>query len=275
MKMISYGQVRIMKKWWIGCSGFYYKHWRDRFYPKGLPQSKWFEFYCEYFNTVELNVTFYRFPTLQALQGWFDRSPDDFRFTCKAPRLITHYKRFNDSKSLADNFYETIDKGLKSKLGTVLFQLHPRMEYSEENLQKILDTVDTSFSNVIECRHETWWNAKAKSVLKEHDISFCGISYPNLPDEVVKTSPVMYYRFHGVPQLYLSPYSETKLRIIAEKINSFRKVEDVYCYFNNDIEVAAIANARTLQDIAGSSRNVSSEAVMSKFRKPNHAQRGQ
>src|ERR1044072_2743501 len=83
-----------MKKWWIGCSGFYYREWREAFYPQGLPQRKWFEFYCESFNTVELNVTFYRFPKLEDLQGWYHRSPDDFRFTVKAPRLITHYKRF-------------------------------------------------------------------------------------------------------------------------------------------------------------------------------------
>ena len=74
-----------MKKWWIGCSGFHYSGWKGAFYPQGLPQRKWFEYYCQYFNTVELNVTFYRFPKVSDLKGWYDRSPEDFRFTCKAP----------------------------------------------------------------------------------------------------------------------------------------------------------------------------------------------
>jgi uncharacterized protein YecE (DUF72 family) len=241
--------TKVMKNWWIGCSGFYYKHWREKFYPHGLPQRKWFEFYCEHFNTVELNVTFYRFPRLEDLKGWHERAPLDFRFTCKAPRLITHYKKFKDSKDLTNQFYDTIDKGLQSKLGTVLFQLHPRTEYSQENLDKILSNMSPSFRNVIEFRHPTWWNEKVKASLKESNTSFCGISYPSLPDDVMKTSGVVYYRFHGVPQLYISSYSETKLRITADKINTFKRVEDVYCYFNNDIEVAAIANAKRFNEI--------------------------
>lgn len=266
MKIIRIFKSAIMKTWWIGCSGFHYEHWKEKFYPAGLPQTKWFEFYCQYFNTVELNVTFYRFPRLNDLEKWFNRSPQDFRFTCKAPRLITHYKKFNECKSLASQFYATLAKGLKDKLGVVLFQLHPRMEFSDENLERILSTLDLSFHNVIEFRHSSWWNDGVKNALKEHNISFCGISYPSLPDEIVKTSPVLYYRFHGVPQLYLSPYSETKLRLIDEKINSFRKVRDVYCYFNNDIEVAAIANARTLQRIEGITREVNAEELVARLR---------
>lgn len=72
-----------MPKWWIGCSGFHYKEWKDVFYPKGIPQTKWFEHYCEHFNTIELNVTFYRFPTSASLQSWYKRSPAEFKFSVK------------------------------------------------------------------------------------------------------------------------------------------------------------------------------------------------
>jgi uncharacterized protein YecE (DUF72 family) len=101
-----------MRKWWIGCSGFYYKEWREKFYPKGLPQRKWFEFYCESFNTVELNVTFYRFPKLEALKGWYQRSPEDFTFTVKAPRLVTHYRRFKNAATNIQQFYERVYDGI-------------------------------------------------------------------------------------------------------------------------------------------------------------------
>src|SRR5688572_4314890 len=101
-----------MKRWWIGCSGFYYKEWREAFYPKNLPQRKWFEFYCESFNTVELNVTFYRFPRVKDLKSWFDKSPDEFVFTVKAPRLITHYKKFNNVGRELHQFYDAVNSGL-------------------------------------------------------------------------------------------------------------------------------------------------------------------
>ncbi len=238
-----------MKKWWIGCSGFYYKHWREKFYPKGLPQRKWFEYYCESFDTVELNVTFYRYPKPDALKGWYDRSPGDFRFTVKAPRLITHYKKFNNAHREARDFYDLVANGLGNKLGCVLFQLPPNLLYSEPNLQNLLSTLDPAFTNVIEFRHESWWNKHVYETLKQHQTTFCGISYPKLPDQVIRSVPAVYYRFHGVPQLYASAYSLQKLREVATQINSFRGVTDVYCYFNNDIYVEAIRNAQQLKKL--------------------------
>lgn len=240
-----------MKKWWIGCSGFYYKHWQEKFYPKGLPQRKWFEFYCESFNTVELNVTFYRYPKLEALQGWYARSPADFRFTAKAPRLITHFKKFHNALREINDFYELVGKGLGQKLGCVLFQMPPNLSYSEANVENILSTLDPGFNNVIEFREESWWNPAVFKVLKENSISFCGISYPGLPDDVIRSVPVLYYRFHGVPKLYASPYSVQKLKQVTDVIRSFRGVTDVYAYFNNDIHAEAIRNALEVKELVG------------------------
>src|ERR1700760_568766 len=117
---------------YIGCSGFYNKDWKELFYPKGLAQSKWFEYYCTQFNTLELNTTFYRFPTIEMLKKWYDKSPADFKFSVKAPRLITHYKQFNEVERLLNDFYSSVREGLKEKLGAVLFQLPARVVYSEE-----------------------------------------------------------------------------------------------------------------------------------------------
>jgi uncharacterized protein YecE (DUF72 family) len=239
-----------MRKWWIGCSGFYYKGWKEKFYPADLPQRKWFEFYCESFNTVELNVTFYRFPKLRDLEGWHERSPDEFRFTVKAPRLITHYKKFINVKRELGDFYDTVNKGLREKLGCVLFQLHPAIAYSEENLERIIESLDKRFINAIEFRHASWWTDKVYKVLKDHKITFCSISYPGLPDMVIKTAPTVYYRFHGVPKLYLSSYSSRKLTSIQADIKKFRGTENVFAYFNNDIEVAAVDNAKKLKQLA-------------------------
>lgn len=240
-----------MKNWWIGCSGFYYKGWKERFYPPKLPQRKWFEYYCQFFNTVELNVTFYRFPKLETLQGWYVRSPERFKFTVKAPRLITHYKRFNDASREANDFYGLVKDGLREKLGTVLFQLPPGIPFSQDNLYKIIDVLDPDFNNVIEFRHVSWWNDEVMNFLRKENVTFCSISYPNLPDGVYRTSPVLYYRFHGVPQLYRSPYSDQELASVSKSVEALPNLKDVYCYFNNDIDVAAVHNARTLQRMAG------------------------
>jgi uncharacterized protein YecE (DUF72 family) len=172
----------------------------------------------------------------------------------KVPRLVTHYKKFLNAKRQLDDFYNVADRGLKDKLGTVLFQLHPNFAYSDENLERILDALDPAFSNVIEFRHATWWHKDVYRTLKENNLTFCGISYPDLPDDVVKTSPVVYYRFHGVPELYRSPYSKSEMQAISARIKAQKGVEDVYVYFNNDIEVSAIHNAKDFQRMAMSVR---------------------
>jgi uncharacterized protein YecE (DUF72 family) len=241
-----------MKQWYIGCSGFSYKHWKSRFYPEGLSAKKWLEYYCEHFNTVELNVTFYRLPKVEVFRSWFDRSPDEFKFTVKVPRLITHYKRFKNITTEISDFYRLVSKGLGKKLGSILFQLHPKFEYTPEHLSLLLKHLDPAFTNVIEFRHPSWWQKSVYSALKKANITFCSISYPNLPTEVVKTSTVIYYRFHGVPQLYLSSYNEQELQEIADHINSLRGVHEVYAYFNNDIDVHAISNGKSLQQITKS-----------------------
>jgi uncharacterized protein YecE (DUF72 family) len=260
-----------MKKWLIGCSGFSYKHWRNRFYPEGLSQKNWFEYYCEHFNTVELNVTFYRLPRPETFRGWYERSPADFKFTVKAPRLVTHYKKFRNMTTEITGFYDIVLENLRDKLGSILFQMHPRFEYSDENLELLVKHLDPAFSNVLEFRHSSWWNEKVYKALRKNNICFCSISYPGLPDDVIKTSDVVYYRFHGVPKLYLSPYTTAQLRSVARNIQTLRGAGTVYAYFNNDIDVHAIDNAKVLQTFIGQSIHIDRPPVMTL--KPSRAAR--
>jgi uncharacterized protein YecE (DUF72 family) len=233
---------------YIGCSGFHYKEWKGVFYPEKLPQRKWFEYYSEQFNTLELNVTFYRFPQKTFLQNWYKTSPDHFVFAVKVPRLITHYKQFRDTESMLGDFYNTIREGLLDKLGPVLFQLPPQAAFTADNLQRIIQQVDSSFMNVIEFRHPSWWNKEVFDILTAHNISFCSISYPGLPDEVIMNNHLVYYRFHGVPQLYKSEYEKKQLRKVAETISENEKVKEAYIYFNNTASGAAINNALYLKN---------------------------
>lgn len=236
-----------MAKWWIGCSGFHYKHWRGVFYPEKLAMSKWFDYYNERFKTLELNVTFYRFPQLSFLETWYKKSPKVFSFSVKAPRAITHYKQFNDSKQLIDDFYGTIQEGLKDKLGCVLFQMPPRMAYKEEKLQQIIENLDPAFTNVLEFRHETWWTAEVFNKLSKHNIAFCGMSHPALPDDVIQNTKTVYFRFHGVPHLYRSKYDMEMLQKISDEIESNTNTKETFIYFNNDIDGSAITNAMEME----------------------------
>ena len=156
-------------KWHIGCSGFSYKEWREEFYPKGLAQSKWFNYYAQHFDTLELNVTFYRFPTLNSLKGWYDKAHEGFSFSAKVPRSITHFKKFEDTERMINDFYELLKEGLKEKMGCVLFQLPGSFAYSEDKLQKMIAQMDYSFTNVIEFRNEGWWRNDVKQILKKNN----------------------------------------------------------------------------------------------------------
>jgi uncharacterized protein YecE (DUF72 family) len=234
-------------QWRIGCSGFHYDDWKEIFYPAGLPKRKWFEFYCQHFNTLELNTTFYRFPQLKFLQNWYQNSPDDFLFSVKVPRLITHYKQFNQTERMLNDFYQSCQLGLINKLGCVLFQLPARLEYSIEKLESIVAQMDKSFTNVIEFRHKSWWKKKVYSLLSENGIVFCSHSYPELPDAVIVNNPVVYYRFHGLPVLYYSQYKRRFLEDITSAIEEARKIKQAFLYFNNTATIAALRNARYVQ----------------------------
>ena len=239
----------VFMQYYIGCSGFYNKDWKEVFYPKGLPQRKWFEYYCSQFNTLELNTTFYRFPRVEFLQKWYDQSPPDFIFSVKAPRLITHYKQLKDCARLMTDFYTAVNDGLREKLGPVLFQLPSRIVYSEMVLQRIIESMSSNFINVVEFRNITWWNEAVFTQLANHNISFCGTNIKELPDIIVANTQTIYYRFHGIKKLYFSQYQLSSIKQFANDLKLKSGNKTAYIYFNNTATVAAINNARQLKNV--------------------------
>lgn len=241
--------INIIMQWHIGCSGFHYNDWRGRFYPEKLAKTKWFEHYAQHFSTLELNVTFYRFPQLSVLQGWYRRSPDNFRFSVKAWRGITHYKKFNDTTDFITRFYDAINNGLQEKLGPVLFQLPPGFSYTQERLERIVNSLNSSFINVFEPRHITWWREDVYQELGRHNIAFCGMSHPTLPDNVIENAPDIYYRFHGVPLLYRSSYSTEFLQKVVDSVKADTTAQVGWFYFNNDYDAVAVENAKRMMGL--------------------------
>ncbi|HTE09322.1 MAG TPA: DUF72 domain-containing protein, partial [Chitinophagaceae bacterium] len=130
----------------------------------------------------------------------------------KVPRIITHYKKFTGTEQLLTDFYGVVQEGLGNKLGAVLFQLPPQFGYSPERLQLLISSVKKEYNNVIEFRHNSWWQQKVYDELGKHTISFCGSSHPKLPDDLIINTSIVYYRFHGVPELFRSWYENDFLQ---------------------------------------------------------------
>lgn len=240
-------------QWHIGCSGFYYKEWRGLFYPEKLSQKKWFEFYSQHFDTIEINNTFYRFPEQKLFANWYDKAMPGFCFSVKVPQVITHVQRFRETEKLLQDFYHIAREGLKEKLGPVLFQLPPSFKYDEGMLHNIIAQMNIGYENVIEFRHISWWRKDVFATLKKAGVVFCGVSYPGLINAPVTDLPLCYYRFHGVPKLYFSAYDEAFLQQVAEQITA-GETQKAYVYFNNTAAGAALENARYLQYLVATSR---------------------
>ena len=227
-----------------GCSGFYNRHWKGVFYPEELAQSKWFSFYCEHFNTLELNSTFYKFPTVKTLEAWYKKSPDGFLFAVKAPRLITHYKKLRECTTEIDDFYNACKLGLKDKLGFLLFQFPPSFKYSSELLELILASLKSSFTNVVEFRDPSWWNKEVYDAFKAKNIIFCSVSHPRLPEDIITTSSTAYIRLHGNPQIFYSSYSDAYLSNLYNLLVKNEMITDAYVFFNNTASTAGVLNAQ-------------------------------
>ncbi len=229
----------------VGCSGWFYWHWRESFYPKGLPSSGWFKHYARQFRTVELNAPFYSWPTVGTVKTWMRQAGrKKFVYTVKVCELITHVKRFSRTKELVRDFGLIADL-LGPRMGCFLFQLPPSFRYTPARLKRVLGQLDPARRNVVEFRHRSWWNEKVFEAFRAAGVIFCSCSGPRLPDELVKTAEDIYVRFHGTKRWYRHDYSKEELAVWAERILGCG-ARRVWVYFNNDRDCYAIKNVREL-----------------------------
>ncbi|HVY12020.1 MAG TPA: DUF72 domain-containing protein, partial [Alphaproteobacteria bacterium] len=227
----------------VGCSGWFYWHWRERFYPKGMPPSGWFAHYSTCFDTVELNAPFYSWPTPGTVKSWLRQAGRRrFVYTVKANELITHTKRFRGTQRLVDDFY-FIAQLLAPRMGCFLFQLPPSFHYTPARLKLIVSQLNPRYRNVVEFRHATWWNEKVYAAFRKAGIIFCACSGPKLPDTLVKTADEIYLRFHGSSKWYRHDYSAEELADWAARAKK-SGAKRIWAYFNNDQEAHAVKNAR-------------------------------
>jgi uncharacterized protein YecE (DUF72 family) len=232
----------------IGCSGWNYKHWRERVYSKGCPVSRWLEYYATLFDTVEINNTFYRLPKREAVARWVEQTPEDFVFAVKMSRYITHIKRLTDLEGGIARFYERIEPLARSpKIGPVLWQLPPTFKRNDERLAEALDALPPG-RHCFEFREPSWYADEVYALLRDHGAA---LVIPDSPKYLFRTLELTadwtFIRFHHGSRGRRGNYSESELEEWAQRIEAWRREADVYVYFNNDWEGFAVENGRWLR----------------------------
>lgn len=216
----------------VGTSGFSYKEWVGHFYAERTKPKEMLVRYAERLPTVEINNTFYRLPRKDVLEAWRDETPEDFRFSIKASRRITHFARLNGTEELLGFLFPSIAV-LGGRLGTVLFQLPPQFKVDVPRLSSFLETAARLSGGarlVFEFRHESWFTDEVFTLLGQHGVALCGGEGDDegrVPPPLVRTADFAYLR------LRKDFYEPGELEIWAEKIRSLG-TQETFVYFKHE-----------------------------------------
>lgn len=262
----------------IGVSGWNYEPWRGTFYPEDLSQKNELYFASRALNTIEINGTFYSLQKPKSFKHWYEETPDDFIFSVKAHRYITHIKLLKNAEEGVANFFRSGVLELKEKLGPILWQLPPRMKFDAEKVEKFLKFLPQNFSEAVklaksnkyrhwkkgadvslkidknrrihhamEVRNDSFKDKKFIALLKKYNVALVVAdaegTWPYFEEQ---TSDFMYCRLHGKDKLYESGYDKKAIAKWAKKLSGWRKKRNVFVYFDNTDKVKAPDNARTL-----------------------------
>ena len=231
----------------IGCSGWNYRHWRRLFYPDGLPQKKWFAFYAEHFDTVEINNSFYRLPKAETFETWREAAPPGFCYAVKANRFLTQAKKLKDCEEPLARMMAPF-RALGDRLGPILYQLPPRFRINLARLEDFLKLAPKDATNVFEFRDRSWHVPETFALLDRYDASLCVHDMPDSASERIAVGRIAYLRFHGAAGKYWGRYpDETLLSWTDWMVGQARQGRPVWAYFNNDIHAHAIHDAQTLK----------------------------
>lgn len=231
----------------VGTSGWTYDHWRGSFYPQELAKSRWFDYYADHFNAVEVNATFYRTFQDQTYQSWKTRAPQGFGYVLKAPKIITHQKLLKGAEAEIEAFCRSAAL-LENKFEMILLQVAPNMQYDPGLLRAALQSFIDPTRVAVEFRHPRWYNPEIEQLLSSLGAVFCNVDSPRQDLTEILTAEHAYLRLHGHHQWYSSDYSMEELKRIADLARRLtaRGARRVYVFFNNDFGGYAPVNAMVL-----------------------------
>ncbi len=240
----------------LGTSGWSYKEWEGHFYQKS--EKRKLRAYSRVFKTVEIDSTFYRYPSKGMVMGWLRYSPPDFIFSAKIPKVITHDKRLGLKESVKADLETYLELmrpiQLEGKLACLLIQLPPKYEYNPENLESFFELLDPLFRYAVEFRNLSWMKHDTWNLLRKHRIAYTNVDEPLLPPEVHLTTDFAYFRWHGRGKNPWFDYLYEKEEIdewVPKVEETARKVKRVYGYFNNHFHGYAPENCLYLIERLG------------------------
>ncbi len=237
----------------IGTSGWSYDHWEPELYPPGLPRGDRLARYTARFDTVELNASFYRWPSPATFRGWQRRLPDGFELSVKAPRGLTHAKKLTAPK----DWVERISAGwheLAGRRAVLLVQLAPGLARDDGRLDYFLRLIPDWMPAAVEFRHPSWNHDDVFALLEARGAAYCVLSGAGLPCVLRATASFVYVRMHGPDHnyLYAGSYSDDDLSWWADRIREWENMgKNIFVYFNNDGNANAVRNATTLRAMLG------------------------
>jgi uncharacterized protein YecE (DUF72 family) len=227
-----------------------YDSWRGRLYPKKLAKRQWLEQYATSFDTVEVNSTFYRLARREAVAGWIEQTPPEFRFAVKASRYLTHIKRLADIAEGIKRFYEPLAPMIEAeRIGPVLWQLPENFHRDDARLAGWLELLDAASStrHTIEFRHASWFVPEVLDALRAGGVALTIGDHPTRPFQSYQaTAGWRFVRFHYGARGRAGNYSATEIAEWAARIAAWREREELYVYYNNDWNSYAPANAKLL-----------------------------
>ncbi len=232
----------------VGTSGYQYDHWSGVFYPAHLPTDRWFGFFAERFDTVEINNTFYHLPSERTFDAWRARAPDGFCYTLKFSRYGTHLKHLKDPADTIGRFLERAER-LGPHLGPILVQLRPNWRVNVERLAGFLEAAPARHRWAVEFRDPSWLCRPVYGLLRRHNAALC--VHDLIPDHPrLVTADWVYLRFHGAGDG--GQYGHQALSGAARRVERHLAAgRDVFAYFNNDAHGYAISNAADLRRYLG------------------------
>ena len=226
---------------WIGTSGWTYDSWRGPFYPHEVPKHARLPWYATKFATTEINFSFYRTPSMDAVRKWRKQTPREFRFAWKASKFITHWKRLNSAtcKNSLDLMMTRL-RVLGPKLGPVLFQLPGNFVCDTDRLHGFIKFLPRRHRYAFEFRHPSWYEKGGLDVLRERDVSLCVSDHHQAPAPWISTANHVYVRGHGPGGRYKDNYPDHTLKKWAQNIQKWTaQGKTVFVYFDNDQKSAA------------------------------------
>lgn len=212
----------------VGTSGYSYAAWKGRFYPARLPASEMLAYYAERFDTVEINASFYRFPSTGMLEGWAVQVPDGFAFSFKAPRRVTHDLRLALPQD-AQTFVAHVGR-LGRQLAAVLFQLPPAFRCDPARLKAVLAALPAGTRAAFEFRHPSWHDEAVYALLRARNAALC---IADVDD--AETPPIVSTADWGYLRLRRANYDDPALAGWAARVHA-QGWTDAYVYFKHEDE---------------------------------------